>query len=956
MSIKVSFLLLGAAVLGYGQGNPTEFFETRIRPVLANNCYSCHTSSKLGGLELDSRASLLKGGKSGPGFVPGKPSESLLMKAVSQTDARIKMPMGGAKLKDEEIADLTHWIEMGAPWPENTPAPSATGTPKGFVLTAEKRAFWSLQPLRTPAVPAVKDASWVKTPVDRFVLAQLEKHGLKPLDPAGRRVLIRRATYDLIGLPPTPEEIEAFENDAAPDAFAKVVDRLLASPHYGERWGRHWLDVARYADGDGPEDRPKTKARGARGMTFVGYGMTRDGYANTWRYRDWVIDAFNQDMPYDNFVKAQIAADLLPNNQQSKKLLPGLGLFGLGPWNTGDCVVYNESRAEERDSQIDVLSKGFLGLTVTCARCHDHKYDPISQKDYYALGSVFNASGYAEYNMAPDDQVARAKAFQEKLRAKQSAITDFMETSVIDVAETFARQTARYMLAGRRILQSKPKLDPAAIAAEEKLDPMALQRWVKYLGAKERQHPYLRDWDGLLARGGSDAEAQRLAEQFQKLVLTIIAEKRDVEAANRELKNHYKPDPNEASVQLPGDLMQFELFQFKHGLIEKVIEPNKYYVWLDVVQGPPASRIDDFGKRTGIFEYKEDDLLRFFTPEQKAKLDSLEADVEAMRKNAPPDYPYVMGLGDTAKLVNIKLNVRGNPNNLGPEVPRGFPAVLAGADRDPAPFTHGSGRLELAEAIVRHPLTARVMANRIWMEHFGRGIVATTTNFGVMGDRPSHPELLDYLASRFVESKWSIKALHREIMLSSTYQLSYGNAEPNATADPDNRLLWRANLRRLDAEELRDSLLFVAGTLDERLGGPGQSLNEPNNKKRTVYGRISRSNPNRVLRLFDFPDPNGGIDQRSATNVPQQGLFFMNSDLIWQEAGVVASRLGIEEDDAARIQKAYRLLFGRQATPEEVQDALAFLTSGIKNSSEKKPAWQQFTQALLSSGEFNYIN
>jgi Protein of unknown function (DUF1553)/Protein of unknown function (DUF1549)/Planctomycete cytochrome C len=952
MSIRVSFLLLGGAVLGYGQGDRTEFFETRIRPVLANNCYSCHTSSKLGGLELDSRASLLRGGKSGPGFVPGRPHESLLMKAVSQTDSRLKMPMGGAKLKDEEIADLAHWIEMGAPWPEGT----QTTTSKGFVLTPEKRALWSLQPVPKPTVPAVRDAGWVKMPVDSFVLAQLEKRGLKPLQPASRRVLIRRATYDLIGLPPTPEEIEAFENDAGPDAFGKLVDRLLASPHYGERWGRHWLDVARYADGDGPEDKPKAKARGARGMTFVGYGMTRDGYANTWRYRDWVINAFNEDMPYDTFVKAQIAADLMPDKQHATKLLPGLGLFGLGPWNTGDCVVYNESRAEERDTQIDVLSKGFLGLTVTCARCHDHKYDPISQKDYYALGGAFNASGYTEYNMAPDDQVARAKAFQAKLRAKQNAVTEFMETSVIDVAETFARQTSRYMMTSRRILQSKAKLDSAAVAAEEKLDPQALQGWVKYLSAKERQHPYLREWDSLLARGGSDAEAQRLAEQFQKLVLTIIAEKRDVEAANRELKNHYKPDPNEASVSLPGDLMQFELFQFKHGLIEKVIEPNKYYVWLDVVQGPPASRVDDFGKRNGIFEFKEDDLPRFFTPEQKAKLDWLDADVEAMRKNAPPDYPYVMGLGDTPKLANMKLNVRGNPNNLGPEVSRGFPAVLAGADRDPAPFTHGSGRLELAEAVVRHPLTARVMANRVWMEHFGRGIVATTTNFGVMGDRPSHPELLDYLAGRLVENKWSIKALHREIMLSSTYQLSYGAVEPNATVDPDNRLLWRANLRRLDAEELRDSLLFVAGTLDERLGGPGQSLNEPNNKKRTVYGRISRSNPNRVLRLFDFPDPNGGIDQRSATNVPLQGLFFMNSDLIWQEAGVVVSRLGIEEDDAACVRKAYRLLFGRQAKPEEVQDALAFLASTGKDSSDKKPAWQQFTQALLSSGEFNYIN
>jgi hypothetical protein len=950
MLLKVPLLLLGAVIVGRAQEDPIEFFEARVRPVLASNCYSCHTTSKLGGLALDSRASLLKGGKSGPGFVAGKPAESLLIKAVSQTDARLKMPMGSPKLKDGEIADLAHWIAMGAPWPESKQAAQ-----KGFVLTPKKRALWSLQPLHKPIAPVVKETGWAKTPIDRFVLAKLEEQGMKPLAPANRRVLLRRATYDLIGLPPTPEEIEAFEKDTSPDAFAKVVDRLLASPHYGERWGRHWLDVARYTDGDGPEDKPKPKARGARGMTFVGYGMTRDGYANTWRYRDWVIDAFNQDMPYDLFVKAQIAADLLPGQPEPKKLLPGLGLFGLGPWYTGDCVVYSDSRADERDARIDVLTKGFMGLTVTCARCHDHKYDPISQKDYYALGGIFFASGYKEYNLAPADQVAQGQKYQAALRAKQGELGEFMEKSAVDVAKTLARQTSRYMMAGRRVLLSKPKLDAAAVASEEKLDPATFQRWIKYLGAKERQHPFLREWDRLMAKGGSDQEAQPLADQFEKLVLDIIAEKRDVDAANLEMKKHYKPDPNEASVQLPGDLMQFELFQFKHNLIEKAIDPNRYYVWLDVVQGPPASRVDDFGKRKGIFEYSEEDLVRFFTSAQKARLESLEADLDALRKGAPADYPYVMGLGDNPKLVNMKINVRGNPNNLGEEVPRGFPAVLAGADRDPLPFTKGSGRLELAEAIVSHPLTARVMANRIWMEHFGRGIVATTTNFGMMGDRPSHPQLLEYLASRLRETNWSMKTLHREIMLSSTYQLSYGTAEPNATADPDNRLLWRANLRRLDSEELRDSLLFVAGTLDERLGGPGQSLNQPGNKKRTVYGRISRSAPNRVLALFDFPDPNVSLDQRSATNVPQQGLFFMNSDLMWQEAGLVAARLGADED-AARIQKAYRLLFGRPPSTEEVQDALQFLSAAGKDSSGERPAWQQFTQALLSSGEFNYIN
>jgi hypothetical protein len=314
-----------------------------------------------------------------------------------------------------------------------------------------------------------------------------------------------------------------------------------------------------------------------------------------------------------------------------------------------------------------------------------------------------------------------------------------------------------------------------------------------------------------------------------------------------------------------------------------------------------------------------------------------------------------MGLADTPQPHNMKINIRGNPKNLGEEVPRGFPAILAGTKGDPEPFKQGSGRLQLAEAIVRHPLTARVMANRVWMEHFGRGIVPTTTNFGLMGDRPSHPELLDYLASRLVANHWSIKALHREIMLSASYQLSYGSVEPNNSVDTDNRLVWRANLRRLDAEELRDSLLFVAGVLDERIGGVGRSLNLPDNKKRTIYGRISRSAPNRALLLFDFPDPNISLDQRSATNVPLQTLFFMNSDLIWADAGLLAARLSNETDDAARIQKAYRTVYGRPATGEELRDALKFLAQ-VEKDSGQKPALQQFAQALLSSGEFNYIN
>jgi Protein of unknown function (DUF1553) len=501
------------------------------------------------------------------------------------------------------------------------------------------------------------------------------------------------------------------------------------------------------------------------------------------------------------------------------------------------------------------------------------------------------------------------------------------------------------MMAARKVLISHPKPDLAKLAAGEKLDLETFQRWVKYLAEPaQREHRYLRDWDNLMGRGGgSEEEARRLAEQFQELLITVIAEKKAVNAANDELKRNYKPDPNEARALLPGDLMQFEMFQFKQSLVEKVVETEKYYVWLDVVQGEPGS--PDYPKKDAIFEYPGEKLLRFLSAEQKSKLEAMQAELTALEKALPPEYPYLMGLADNGKLANLRLNMRGNPHALGEEIPRGFPAILAGTSGEPARFTMGSGRLELAEAIVRHPLAARVMVNRIWMHAFGRGIVATPSNFGMTGERPTHPELLEHLASRFVENNWSLKAMHREIMLSAAYQLSCEQAEPNATIDPDNKHFWRANLRRLDAEALRDSLLFVSGNLDESRGGAPQEIASPENKKRTVYGRIRRT-PDRMLLLFDFPDPTVSGDQRSVTNVPLQGLFFLNSDLVWRQAELLVKRLG-SEGAVTKIQKAYRLLYGRQATDAEVLRGLQFL---------EEADWQQYAQVLLSSGEFYYLN
>jgi hypothetical protein len=989
VSVRFGSCFLVIASLGCAQqaSEKIEFFESRIRPVLAKNCYSCHTDTKLGGLQVNSRVALLSGGKSGAAINVGNPDDSLLIRAVMHVDPNLKMPLGAPKLKANEIADLKYWIQTGAVWPDAdaqaTEAPIAA--PK-FTIKPEQRNFWSFQPIQEPAIPAVKDTNWAKTPIDHFILAKLEQNNLKPVKQADKRALIRRAYYGLTGLPPTPEQVDAFAADNSPDAFARVVDRLLATPQYGERWARHWLDVARYADGSGQADRRPV---------FLGYGQARDGYANTWRYRDWVAQALNQDMPYDQFVKAQIAADLMPEPERTK-MLPGLGFFGIGPWFTGDDVVFVEARANERDDKIDVVTKGFLGMTVACARCHNHKYDPISQRDYYAMAGIFASTGYWEYNLAPEQQVQAYQDQRKKVKAAESALQEYADACALRVAETLTGQIPQYMLAVRKVVLTNPKAQKAEldkVAETEQLDPETFQRWFKYLTAAEKLHPYLKSWDALMAKGGgTETEARKLAQDFRDLVAKVIPEKKAVLAANEEMTRDYKPDANEATVLLPGDLMQFELFQYKQQMVQKVMDTNHFYVWLDVVQG---ENDQSYVKKDAIFEYKGKTLLRFLTADEKSKLDVMQAEVSKLTKAMPPEYPYIMALKDESKPLNVKLNVRGNPHALGEEVPRGFPAILGHTDADPLPFTHGSGRMELADAIVQNPLAARVMVNRIWQHHFGRGLVDSPSNFGMMGERPTHPELLDYLASRFMENGWSMKAMHREIMLSAAYQEAYQPSEADSAIDPDNRLLWRANFRRLEVEPIRDSMLFVTGSLDERVGGPPQSLRNVNFKKRTFYARASRT-PDGLLTLFDYPDPNITSEQRSVTNVPLQGLFFMNSDLVSRQADALAARvLGEGSSDEDRIQRAYRIVYQRPATQAEVQRGLQFLSKAdvlykraqaepVKSAVARETArprsptvggddedppppppatpatkitpWQQYAQALLSSGEFYYIN
>jgi mono/diheme cytochrome c family protein len=426
--------------------DPQEFFENRVRPLLVSQCFACHADSNLGELRLDSREEVFAGGKRGPAIVPGEPGESLLIRAVRHEDSAIKMPMGG-RLSDEQIEDLAAWVKLGAPWPKN--AAKAAPPDDGFIITPEERSFWAFQPIEKPVPPKVNDAAWPRSAIDRFVLAKLEQNNLRPVKAADRRSLIRRASLDLTGLPPMSGEVDAFLADASPDAFAKVVDRLLASPHYGERWGRHWLDVARYADGDGDGER--------RG----------DAYANTWRYPDWVIASLNRDLPYDQFVKAQIAGDLLDPDDR-ERLVPGLGLFGLGPWGAGTQVSFQEDRAAERDDRIDVVSRGFLGLTVACARCHDPKYDPISQQDYYALGGIFANTEYKEYLLSNEEDITRFIEHQAKVRKIEAQIRGFLRDQEKMLREILARRTEHYMMAAWAIQRAgAPESDVAKVAAEQ---------------------------------------------------------------------------------------------------------------------------------------------------------------------------------------------------------------------------------------------------------------------------------------------------------------------------------------------------------------------------------------------------------------------------------------------------------------------------------------------------------
>lgn len=965
--LRFSVCVVAAATLGPLLLTPAiraapgdDLFENKIRPILVNNCAGCHGQAALGGLNVESRAALLKGGASGPALVPGDPDKSLLIQAVRQV-GDLKMPKGG-KLNATEIADLTEWVKEGALWPETTAiAPKPSGG-----ISPERRKFWSFVPLAHPQPPEPKDTRWARSDIDRFVLAKLEQEGLKPAPQADRRTLIRRLYFDLIGLPPSPEEVEAFEKSTSPDAYAKLVDQLLASPQYGERWGRHWLDVVRFGEDD------------MRGLADLGY----EPYHNAYIYRDWVIKAFNFDMPFDLFVKSQLAGDQLDEKIRAETL-PGLGFLGQGPWyyDTNEPPI---ARADERHERVDTITRAMLGLTVGCARCHDHKYDPITQKDYYAIAGIVGSTRYHEYPLVPEKEYQEWSAADKQIDNYREMLKDFTKKASEELAEVLLQQSEQYMLAAWKV-SGEPKKGLEAAAAEDRLDQELLGRWVNFLARPPQFYPYLKPWQAMIKSGGTEDDAKKLAKDFHALLVSVYFEKSKADEKNERIIDKGMPLDPQPSVILPNKFKSF----FDRPQFDLVtLSIDRLNLWTDVFSRDLSEQEDTSGKfKPGLLVFRGYGLERQLGPEWSAHIAELKGQIAQMEKQLPP-IPVVQGVIDIEHPHDFKIQLRGSPYTLGDETPRRFLEVLSPVP--PKPYTQGSGRLELAESIVAAPITARVIANRIWKWHFGTGIVDSASNFGQAGDRPSHPELLDYLAAYLVDNGWSIKKLQRLIVMTSTYMEGDAYSETAFAKDPRNRLHWRMARRRMEAEQIRDSMLEIAGNLDETPGGPSLDLADEHNVRRTVYGRVSRFRLDTFLQTFDFPNPVISSEGRITTNVPLQRLFFMNSDFVNTESAVLAKRIDVEPGDDNKIRKAYQLIFQRDVQPEELTLGLEFLkrqreaseapaapenppagagalaakvAAPAARSVEAKPEkrvptgpWVSYVRTLLSSNEFLYID
>jgi hypothetical protein len=1023
--LGAAFVVLIAPRLSLAQSNAgaSAFFENQVRPLLAKSCFKCHSSTKQeAGLRLDSREALLKGGESGPAVVVGQPDKSLLLQAVRH-QGDIKMPKGG-KLKEDQIAVLARWVKMGAPWPQEMRVGGLRSGPP----TAAERRFWSFQPIKNPPAPPVKDTAWPKNEVDRFILAQLEMRGIQPAKPADKRTLLRRATFDLTGLPPTPEEIGAFLKDDAPDAFTRVVDRLLASPHYGERWGRHWLDVVRYADTCGETaDYPVPEA---------------------YRYRNYVIDAFNKDKPYDEFVREQIAGDILasqgPRGRCAERII-ATGFIAQSRRFGYDTEAYEHLTIQDT---IDTLGQAFLGLSLGCARCHDHKFDPVAMPDYYALYGIFASTRYAFPGserlrqvralvplVPPDEAGPKWEQFLRQLAGAEATPKDrppkekLTLRPLTDLDGDFELQTPPE--GGSRGFPSSPwqhrggtnvttaaqspytNLYPAGVNGinfPADLDSSLGQGFAPSL----RNGPAyfnldFRNADTKDAKGtyriylGHGADKSPAIEAFIGVDKVFVRNGKSIEAIcdlkpgvwyNLQLALDLDAKTYSGTVGVHGDVSTFTAKAFApswDGRIDYLAVDGRGH--LPGVK--PAHDIDNIGLRTApipSLDPASDGVHPRPSDAQAGINPAARPNLSAMIENGPVPQAYAVVEGTPH---DARIHKRGEPDRPGPVVPRRFLEILGG-DQLPAD-AEGSGRLQLAQWLTRkdNPLIARVMVNRIWQHHFGTGLVATPNDFGTRGSRPTHPELLDWLASRFIESGWSIKAMHRLIMLSRTYQQLSAipdcglriadSSNPQSairnpqSTDPGNNLLSHFSRHRLDAESIRDSMLLLGGNLDRSMGGrhPFPPVQEckftqhapfnavyPTNR-RSVYLMTQRIKRHPFLALFDGADTNASTATRVSTTVPTQALFLMNDPFVHEQAATFARRLlAARADDASRMELAFVMALTRPPSTEETREALDFLTRYRRQSEVARipaeqhdaQAWAAFAWTLLARNEFLFVD
>lgn len=893
------------ALRGADDAGGVEFFEKKIRPVLVDSCYQCHSAKEnknKGGLVLDTRAGLLQGGDSGPAIVAGDPDKSLLIKAVRYTDENLQMPPKDKKLSAAQIADLEAWVKMGAPDPRTNGAKVAS-----TVVTEEARKHWAYQPVRSPSVPAVKNSKWVQNPVDNFILAKLEEKKLKPSPRADKRTLIRRATYDLIGLPPTPEEVEAFEKDNSPEAFAKLVDRLLASPHYGERWARYWLDIARYAD--------------TKGYVFE----EERRYPFAYTYRDYVIRALNEDLPYDQFIVQQIAADQLSLGDD-KRPLAALGFLTLGR-------RFLNNQPDIIDDRIDVVSRGLMGMTLSCARCHDHKFDPIPTKDYYSIYGVFASSEEPGDKPLLGDK-SLPKQYPEYLAEKEKREAEAKKFRTEKEAELLAKlrtQVGEYLLAAAETKGLDRDKRESAVR-ERKLAPRLVNRW------GER----LKDWEGIFEPWTAFAALPKtnFAEAAKPLAVKFSATESSTNRLNPLVAGLFKTAPE--SLKDVADRYD-KMFEDTDKLWREAAgKTNAPKALAD--KDREALRQVLYAERSP-FSMDSEEMYRLFDTPAQQKVRALKRKIDELDATHAGAPPRAMALADKKNPVEPVVFIRGNAGNHGPKVPRQFLEILSSEQRKP--FSKGSGRLELAQAIAstNNPLTARVMVNRVWQYHFGTALARTPSDFGLRSEPPTHPELLDHLASEFMAKGWSLKKLHRYMMLSSAYQQSSEENVAGAKVDPANDLLWRQNRRRLDFEAMRDTLLATSGKLDKTMGGHAVDITaEPFPARRTVYSFVERQNLPGIFRTFDFASPDATSPQRFYTTVPQQALFLMNSPFAVQQAQALLNRAEVKSarTDEERIERMYQTLFQREPDREELTLAKRFVASQatITNPAPEPATWQ----------------